>query len=157
MIYDTVIHEDVLACVNPETGEILNEELYNSVCDDAERFAEELALEVKNCKAETKAIKEEVKNLQNKALASENKEERCKALLRYILHGKKLKTPRASVYYRKSQSVDVKADFDELLAVNPNFIRIRQEYNKVAIKEALENGQVIPKCEIIEKESVVVR
>ena len=157
MIYETIIHEDVLACVNPDTGEILNEEMYNNVCEDAENFAEQLALEVKNCKAKTKAIKEEVKNLQNRALASENKEERCKALLRYVLHGKKLKTPRASVYYRKSKSVDVRADFDELLAVNPDFVRIRQEYNKTAIKEALEDGQTIPKCEIVEKESVVVR
>lgn len=157
MIYDTNIHEDVLTCIDTETGEILNEELYNRICDDSKKFAEELALEVKNCKAQAKAIKDEVKSLQNKALSTENRMERCKWLLRYILHSETLKTPRASVFYRTSQSVDVRADFDELLAVDPNFVRVRQEYNKTAIKKALESGQDVPKCEIVEKESVIVR
>lgn len=157
MIYDTEIYDNILTCVDPETGEVFDEETYDAIQSDIEHVAEQLALEVKNAKAEVKAIKDEVKNLQNKALSAENREERCKGLLRYLLHGEKFKTPRANVFYRKSKSVDVRADFDELAAVNPGFIRVRKEYNKTAIKEALENGQVVPGCEMVEKESVIVR
>ena|GEM_PF-2607375 len=157
MIYDTTIHEEALTCVDPETGEIFNQDLYDTICEHTETFAEQLALEIKNCKAEAKAIKDEVKNLQTKALSAENREERCKALLRFVLHGEKLKTPRANVYYRTSQSLDVRADFDELAAVNPDFIRVRKEYNKTAIKDAIAAGQDVPGCEMVEKTSVIVR
>ena len=110
MIYETEIHDNVLSCIDPETGEVFDEETFDSIQEDVSYMAEQLALEIKNTKAEVKAIKEEVKNLQNKALGAENRMERCKGLLRYLLHGEKFKTPRASVFYRKSQSVDVRAD-----------------------------------------------
>lgn len=157
MIYETKIDEAVLNCIDTETGVILDETLYTTLQSDAEAYAEELALESKNAKAEAKAIKEEVSKLQMRQYAAEERATRCKAMLKFLLRGEKMKTPRCSVYYQTSKSVNVQADFAELRAIDPDFVRVREEYNKTAIKKALDGGKEIPGCSIEEKVNIVVR
>ncbi|MBR0384781.1 MAG: siphovirus Gp157 family protein [Eubacteriaceae bacterium] len=157
MIYNTQITNEIINCFDPETGEVFNEEAYSTLCKGDETIAENLALEIKNRKAEIKVLKEEIALLQSKMEASENKKKQVTELLRFVLKGEKLKTPLVSVYYKSTKSVEADADFDKLTEINPDFVRIRKDYNKTEIKKAIEAGQEVPGCQIVEKQSLIVR
>ena len=157
MIYETHTKE-LINCFDPETGEVFNEEAYTTLCESDETMAENLALEIKNCKAVTKALKEEIALLQSKMEASENKKKQVTELLRFVLKGEKLKTPLVTVYYKSTKSVEAAdVDFDKLAEINSDFVRIRKDYNKTEIKKAIEAGQQVPGCQIVEKQSLIVR
>jgi uncharacterized metal-binding protein YceD (DUF177 family) len=99
-------------------------------------------------------LKAEAKRLQEKAKAKENLIDRLKDnLLKSVtLHGN-IKTDLISVSSRKTKSVQIT---DEA-AIPAEFMRIKTEPNKTAIKDALEAGEEVQGALIVENFSLMIK
>ena len=160
-LYD--IDQEILDCVDMETGEILDAEKLDALQMERDEKLEGVALWVKDLKAESDAVKEEADKLMARKRALDNKISALKMWLLMALDGAKLKTPRCQVYQTHSQKVAV-ADEEELIAFlqtldNPErFLKFREpELRRDEIKKALKDDFEIPGAFLEETESVVIK
>jgi len=160
-LYD--IDQDILSCVDLETGEILDTEKLDSLQMERERKLEGVALWVKDLSYEAQMIKEEADKLTARKKALDNKIDSIKAWLLYALNGEKLKTARCNVYQTHSQRVNIPDEpkligFLQTLNEPEKFLRFKEpELRKDEIKKALKDGKIIPGAELEETESVVIK
>ena len=157
------IDQEILECVDMESGEILDSDRLTALQMERERKLEGVALWVKDLSYEAQMIKEEADKLNARKKALENKMEGLKAWLLMALNGEKLNTPRCKVYQTHSQRVAV-ADEEKLIRYlqtieNPErFLRFREpELRKDEIKKALKDRIEIPGATLEETESVVIK
>ena len=98
---------------------------------------ENIALWIKNLLSDAEAIKAEKNKLAERQKSCENKAKSLKEYLNTYLGGQKFKTPKVSISYRKSESVEVtdisKVDKEYLKAIEP-------EVDKTKIKKAMKDG-----------------
>ena len=157
------IDQEILDCLDMETGEILDTEKLDALQMERERKLEGVALWVKDMKAESAAVKEEADKLTARKKALDNKIESLKNWLLYALDGEKLKTPRCSVYQTHSQKLNVPDEpglisFLQTLEEPEKFLRFKEpELKKDDIKKALKEGTIIPGAALEETESVVIK
>lgn len=145
-------------CVDIETGEIIDFERLEQLEIERDTKIENVALWLKELKAEAEAIKAERQILEKRQKSAENKVEQLKRYLSYALDGEKFKTAKVSISYRKSTSVEV--DLDELMRADncDNYLRYKEpEADKTAIKDALEEGFDVAGCRLIEKTSIQIK
>lgn len=160
-LYD--IDQEILACIDDKTGEILDVEKLDGLQMERERKLEGVALWVKDLKAEAAAVKEEADKLTARKKALDNKIEGLKNWLLFALGGEKLKTPRCNVYQTHSQRVAVADEpklisFLQTLEEPDRFLRFKDpELRRDEIKKALKEGTIIPGAELEETESVVIK
>lgn len=145
--------------LDPDTGEI-NDEAMMATLDqlrmEREKKCENIACWIKDLAADANAIREEEKALADRRRSIENKAEHLKGYLRYALQGEKLSTARCSVSYRRSTQVDV--DLEALEYIRDDLLRFREpEPDKKAIKAALESGEEIPGCKLVENISMIIK
>lgn len=154
--YDLAIVEAMENAVDEETGEINEGAMIwldrLSVARDEK--IESLFMWLKEIKAEADAIRNEEKALEKRRLVVERKADGLKQFLQKYLRGEKFKTPKVSVSYRKTSSVSVAVDPHELPA---QFQRVSVDADKTAIKEALQKGEEVAGCSIVEKQSMIVK
>ena len=157
------IDQDILDCVDMETGEILDAEKLDALQMEREHKLEGVSLWVKDLTAEANAVKEEADKLTARKRALDNKIQALKSWLLIALNGEKLKTPRCNVYQTHSTRVSVEDEaelikFLETLDEPERFLRFREpELRKDEIKKALKDGTIIPGAELEETESVVIK
>lgn len=157
------IDQEILDCVDLETGEILYTEKLDALQMERERKLEGVALWIKDMKAEAAAVKEEADKLNARKKALDNKIEGLKTWLLMALDGEKLKTPRCNVYQTHSQRVAVADEpklisFLQTLEEPEKFLRFKDpELKKDEIKKALKDGTIIHGAELEETESVVIK
>ena len=160
-LYD--IDQEILDCVDLETGEILDGEKLTALQMEREKKLEGVALWVKDLKAEAEAVKAEADKLNARKKAIDNKVESLKTWLLYALGGEKLKTARCNVYQTHSQKVvidDEKAMIDMLMSspFGEKFLRIKEpEIDKNALKDSLKQGYEYEFAHLEETESIVIR
>ena len=147
------IDQAIMDCVN-EDGEVIDVDRLNELEMERDTKIESVCLWKKDLEAEAKAIDEEIKKLQARKKADENKIESLKGWVKYALGGIKWKTPRVSVSYRRTTSTIFDGDVNKL---PDRFCKITREPSKTAIKEALEQGEVIEGARLEEKESVIIK
>ena len=70
-----------------------------------------------------------------------------------MLDGQKWKSTKAVVSYRKTQSVVV----DDLTALKPEFLRVKTEPDKTAIKEVLKAGAEVAGAHLEERQSMSIK
>ena len=150
-------YEDVLErAIDPETGEI-NEALMaelEQLEDSLYEKIDNIGAMIKNLKAEADAEREEAKKLTARARTAENAVERLKGLLAYCLDGKSYKTTRAAISFRRSKAVEV----TDLSLIPEEYLKFKDpEPDKKAIKEALEDGEIIEGARIVENLSTIIR
>jgi hypothetical protein len=157
------INQDILDCVDAETGEILDSEKLDALQMERDQKLEGVSLWVKDLTAEASAVKEEADKLTARKRALDNKIAALKSWLLIALDGGKLKTPRCNVYQTHSQRVAV-ADEEKLieflktLEEPERFLRFREpELRKDEIKKALKEDYYIPGASLEETESVVIK
>lgn len=148
------IEEQILNCVDLETGEIIDEEALASLRMERNNKVEGIALWIKNLLAEAKMIKEEKDNLAYRQKVCENKAESLKEFLSKFLAGEKFKTSKVSISYRKSEKVDVldigKLDDDYLKFKDP-------EPDKTKIKKALKDGICLEGAQLVESQNIQIK
>ena len=109
---------------------------------------------IKQLKSQTELLKAEAKRLLEIAKQYENSADKLadRLLESVITHGQ-IKTAFVTISSRKSKSVSIT---DESL-LGAEFLRIKTEPNKTAIKEALEGGQEVQGALIVENYSLNIR
>ncbi len=153
--------EYLLEQVDEETGELLcSYEELEALAMARDEKLEGLALYVKNMKAEAEAIEAEKLALEKRQKTAKNKAERAKSFLQAMLAGEKLKTPRASVSYRRTESTKIvdEAAFWRYAADHDELVRHKDpEADLVAVKAAIQAGEAVPGAEIVSKQSVIIK
>jgi predicted double-glycine peptidase len=109
---------------------------------------------IKQLKSQAEMIKAEAKRLQELAKRYENSADKlADTLLQSVVAHGQIKTAFVTISSRKSKSVSIT---DESL-LGAEFLRIKTEPNKTAIKEALESGQEVQGALIVENYSLNIR
>jgi hypothetical protein len=109
---------------------------------------------IKQLRSQSDMIKSEIKRLQELAKRYENSAEKLSdTLLQSVVAHGQIKTALVTISTRKSKSVSIT---DESL-LKAEFMRIKTEPNKTAIKEALEAGQEVQGALIVENYSLNIR
>lgn len=158
------INADIMTCVDPETGEIIDPAKLDALQMEREKKIENVALWIKDLRAEADAIANEVKALTARKKAAENKVERLKAWLGEALEGENFKSARVRVSYAHNTRLAVT---DEQSVVNyiethyeqpEELLRFQlPEIRKDAVKAALKGGEEIPGAYLETTESVVIK
>ncbi len=148
------IDEEILNCVDMETGEIIDVERLGQLQLAREDKVEGIALWIKNLLSDVDAIKLEEEKLAQRRKANENKAKNLKEYLSKFLNGQKFKTPKVSISYRKSESVEVtdlsKLDDDYLKFAEPTV-------DKTKVKKALKAGTVLQGVSLVENQNIQIR
>lgn len=148
------INQAIMECVDLETGEIIDTEQLDKLTMEREVKLENVACWIKELKAEAEALKAEKMAFAKRQQVAENKMESLKKYLAYALDGQAFKTTRASVTFRKSQSVEI-ADIYKL---DENYLRYKEpEADKTAIKEAIKQGKTVAGATLVENTSVIIK
>ena len=161
-LYD--INQDILNCVDMETGEILDTEKLDALQLEREAKLEGVALWIKDLNAEAEAVKTEADKLTARKKSLDNKIAGLKQWLLYALDGEKLKTPRCNVYQTHNTKLTV---IDEQSVVNwiqthyqepEQFLKFSlPEIRKDAVKAEIKSGKDIPGASLEATESVVIK
>ena len=149
------IDQGIMDCIDPETGEIVDIEKLSELQMQREAKIENVALWVKNLKAEANAYKAEKDAFAEREKAAKAKIENLSEWLTEALNGEKLTSNRVAISFRKSESVKI-TDID---AIPNNYIveTITESPDKVAIKAALKNGLNVPGCELELKNNLQIK
>ena len=147
--------------VNEETGEIIdNTDLINQLFNDLQlTFEEKLDNSqryVLTLNGEADILAKEIKRLQAKKQALENKADRLTEMMKNAILSSgqtKFKTALYNFNIKKTESVEVR----DLDLIPRAYLRLKKEADKVAIKKALKDGQSIDGVFLTEKESLGVR
>lgn len=149
--------------IDEETGEVLdiNAEKIANLELEKNQLAEDIALMVKNSKAEAEAIKQEATELGKRQKQAERRAESLKRLLKEVLGGEKLKTSKVSISYRKSESVlidDEEQALRYLKTYRDDLLRYKEpEMRKDEIKKAIKDGEVFDGIRLAEKQSIIIK
>ena len=157
------IDQEILDCVDMETGEILDTEKLDALQMERERKLEGVALWIKDMRAEAAAVKEEADKLTARKKALDNKVEGLKNWLLMALGGKKLKTARCNVYQTHSQKLVVPDEaelisFLKTLKEPEQFLRFKDpELKRDEIKKAINDDFEIPGAWVETNEGLVIK
>jgi hypothetical protein len=109
---------------------------------------------IKQLRSQADMIKSEIKRLQELAKRYESSADKlADTLLQSVVAHGQIKTALVTISSRKSKSVSIT---DESL-LQAEYLRIKTEPNKTAIKEALESGQEVQGALIVENYSLNIR
>ena len=143
--------------IDEETGEILDEELFESLGAlelEKEQIIEDICLEIKNTSAYAEALKAEKQAIASKQSMAERRVESLKNYVTKALEGEKLKTSKVSVSYKKSKSTEFEGDPTRLPL---DCIKTEITVKKKELKAHLDAGEVIPGAKIVERTSTIIK
>lgn len=139
--------------IDEETGEILNMAELDALKVDRETKVENIALFIKNLKADAAMYADEEKAFAQRKKAAANKADRLTKYLAAMLAGEKYKSARVAITWRKSEQVDI-TSIDELPA---GYYVTEKRPDKMAIKKAMKNGEQVPGAVLVERENIQVK
>lgn len=148
------IDQQLLDCIDLETGEIIDAEKLTELTMERDEKIEKVALWIKELKAEAEALKAEKQSFADRQKAAENKIESLKKWLADALNGEKFKTTKVAVSFRKTKSVDV----PDIFALDENYIKYAEPTaDKAAIKKAIEAGETVKGAQLVENVSISIK
>lgn len=138
---------------DPDTGEILDASALEQLQMDRDEKIENICLYIKDLVAESKALADEAKALSERKERSARKAESLKNYLQAMLGGQKWKSSKAAVSYRKTQAVVI----DDINALKPEFMRVKTEPDKTAIKDVLKAGAAVAGAHLEDRQSMSIK
>ena len=150
------IDEQILECIDEETGEIIDVEKLTALNMEREKKISNVACWIKDLKAEAEAIKNEKQNLAKRQATCENKAESLKKWLAYALNGEKFKDSKCNIGYRKSTSVNFGINFD-FNTLPEDLKKVTVEPKKNDIKQAIKDGLQIEGVTLEESNNIIVQ
>lgn len=156
------IDQQILDCIDLETGEILDAEKLNELQMERDEKIEKVALWYKNLVSDAEAYKAEKEAFAEREKAAKNKAESLKKWLAYALNGEKMSTQKVAISFRKSEAVEIedeervitfaqKNGRDDLLSYKAPTV------NKSAIKAVIKTGKEIPGAVLVEKQNISIK
>lgn len=148
------INEQILSCVDMETGEIIDMDKIQELQLAFDQKVEGIACWIKNLLSDAEAIKAEKNNLAEREKACKNKAESLKNYLQSALGGEKFKTAKVSISYRKSESVEV----SDNAKIPEEFLKYTDPTpDKTGLKNAIKSGQSFDGVTIVEKQNIQIK
>lgn len=148
------INDAIMDCVDMETGEIIDEEKLASLQLAFDEKVEGVACWIKNLLADAAAIKVEEENLRARRKANENKAESLKRYLFGTLGGQKFKSPKVSISYRRSESVQV----DDMSLLDDDYLKYAEPtVDKTKVKQALKAGIELRGVQLVESQNIQIK
>lgn len=153
MIYplDQQIENLFYTFVDEETGELkcteeeMNEAVKNLEMDFDKKIVAlrnsflETELNAKRVAAEAKTLRDEAANVQKRANALQNRADRIKRFVAYLLQGEKFDKDGVKVTYRKSEETVLDDNFTEWAIENAPAL-LKWEPRKTDVKDAIKSG-----------------
>lgn len=143
----------IMACIDMETGEIIDAGKLEGLEMERERKIEGVALWYKNLLSDAEAYKAEKDGFAAKEKAAKNKAESLRHYLDDALAGEKFKTTKVNISYRKSEAVQC----ENLDRVPRKYLVMAPSLDKAAVKEALRNGMKVRGCRLVEKQNIQIK
>ena len=119
--------------------------------------ADNIVKYIRNLSAEADALKAEEAALYKKRKAAENKAERLKAYLAAQMTLCGLKELKAGLFKLRFQPTAPAISIIDESVVPEKFHRVKVEIDKLAIRDALKNGEEVPGIKIERGETLVIR
>ena len=138
-----------------EDGEVLNIDELDELKLAREDKIEGIGLWVKNLEAEKAAVKAEKNIMADREKRLEKKIDSLKGYLSMALNGQKFSTPKVTMGFRKSVSVNI-PDESAIADEYCNFTVVKKP-DKTMIKNALSAGKEIFGAELVEKQNLQIR
>lgn len=150
------IDQEIIDLIDDETGEIIDSNIgtFESLVMERSEKIENVALWIKNLRAEAEAYKVEAQAFVDRKKSAERKIETLTRLLEITLRGRRFKTDRVQISYRKSDSVQIDKD----ATIPDEYLRFKEpEPNKTALKKALKDGAKIKGVLLEERSNMQVK
>ena len=148
------INQDILDCVDQDTGEILDEDKLRGLQMEKTEKIASMARWVKDLRVESEALKDEIAKLTARKKAAENKQDRLKAIIMDELGGKKFKDSTVSIYYGSSQSVEI----DDGAVIPELYLEyVAPKINRKELLRDLKLGNKFNGIHLIENQHIVIR
>lgn len=149
--------------IDPETGELLDEEAYDRLNQLQEAFDDKvysLALYAKDLRAQAVALKAEKDAFAKRQKAAERRVESIERYLQNALHGEKRTFTKAAISYRKSEAVVIEdeAEFFEFYK-GREFIKekIERSVDKTTVKSLLKQGEILLGAKLEERQNIQIK
>lgn len=150
------INEGLLACIDMESGELLDEEKYRDLLLAKDEKLEGLACWVKNLESDAVALKAEKKSFEERIARTEKLIASIKETLARELAGQKFSTAKVAVSFRKSERVDIAES--AITTLPPEFLTYAEpKPNKTEIKKHLKGGGEIAGCTLTEHMNIQIK
>jgi len=148
------IDSAITACVDEETGEILNEEKLNTLLMERSRKLEGVALWIKNLESDVAEIKTERDALNKRMKSAENRAKSLREWLKNALEYQPFETARVRVSFRKSESTEI----DESV-LDKKWCRKNVSYipDKTVIKTAIKAGQTVAGARLVVNQNIQIK
>lgn len=145
----------IMACIDQETGEIIDGAQLDALMMAREEKIEGIACWVKNLESDIEAYKAEKKAFEERIAAAERRRDGLKDYLSSVLQGQKFSTARCFVSFRSSKRVEIT---DEN-ALSELFVRVKtvREPDKKAIGNALKAGIEVNGARMVENTSINIK
>jgi len=146
-------------CVDPETGEVNEDQLIllERLEMDRDRKIENIALLIKNLRADAAALKAEKDAFAKRQKQAENKADSLTRYLQEALNGEKFSTDRCAISWRKTNKVVLDEGFT-VYDIDTHFLRMAEpELNKTEIKKALDAGIEVEGVHIESSQSMTIK
>lgn len=156
------IDSAILACIDGETGEILDTDRLEELQLQREQKLEGVALYIKTLSADVAAIKAEENALAERRKAKEAKATRLKEYLSNALCGQKFETARVRLSYRSSTSLEISDEFALLAylekAGKDDCIRYKMPEIKASeVTKLIKAGEEVPGATLQEKQNLQIK
>lgn len=158
---DGDIEQCIMNGTDPETGEFLDADALEALQMERDKKIEGVALFAKDCRAEAKAIKDEIETLKKRMDRLTKNADGAEGWVANALGGQRFSTAKVECVFRKSESVDVDDWFCEWADMNDleDFLTVKHTVtpNKAEIKKALKSGKELMYCRLIEKQNLTIK
>lgn len=157
------INYEIEACVDAETGEIIDIDRLVELQMAREQKLEGVACWIKNLTAEVKSMKEEEARLADRRKVKERKAESLKRYLSEALNGEKFETAKCAVSFRKNPGKVEVYDTQAAVAwleengLGDLVTRPKPEISRKEVGAMLKEGTEVPGCVLMVGMSMSVK
>ena len=148
------IDQEIMNCVDMETGEIIDPARLDELQMDRDTKIENIACWIKNLNADAEAFKAEKQSFADRQKTAENKAESLKMYLANYLAGQKFSTPKVAISFRKTSSVSI----SDLSLIPKEYLKYEDpKPKKDEIKKAINSGKCIKGAELVTAQSISIK
>ncbi len=147
------INQQILSLIDEETGEITDFEQLDKLQIERDIKLENIALWIKNLKAEEEALAAEQKSFAERREAAANKRKRLEEYLASALNGNPFITTKVKCTFRKSQAVVI----DEADQLSAEYTKTTVEPDKTAIKQAIKEGKEVAGARLVDRLNLQIK
>lgn len=148
------IENEILKCVDEETGEIFDVEKFEELELARDVKIENICLWIKNLKAEAEALKLEKDAFAQRQKTAENKMESLKKYINNFLAGASFESAKVKVSYRKSEAIEI----EEGANIPEEYLKHKDpEVNKTELKKAIKAGLQVDGVSVVKNRNIQIK